>query len=115
MNRAYSLEELLYHESVMHDRYRLGSVVAKHSCGHSYRTKRGSRKESFALEQGVLSPQTCSVCFKLRTTNGPTVVDLQTVCQAEENNNENQSYKITPDLIKAKSSFYSWLYQHLYN
>lgn len=134
MNRAYSLEELLYHESMVRDRYRLGSVVAKHSCGHKYRTKRGSRKESFVLEQGVLSPQTCSVCFKLRTTDGPdrpqgpqglapaegswrsetTSTDVQVVCQAEDEEDRNNT-KHTPALIEAKSRFYNWLYQHLYN
>jgi hypothetical protein len=111
MNRAYSPEELLFHENTVHDRYRLGPVVAKHDCGHKYRTKRGGRKESFVLEQGVLSSQTCSVCFKLRTTDGPAAADVQRVCQAEDSDADD----LTPGLIEAKSRFYSWLYQHLYN
>jgi hypothetical protein len=108
MNRPYCLKELSDIERGVHERFRIGDVFAEHlPCKHRYRVKRGGRKEQFAGD-GIMDEQTCSVCFKLRTSSDDITTDL-----IEEMKELNVVRDI--EFTMRKHSFYKWLYQHNYN
>ena len=141
MDRPYCLQELRDLESELHDKYRLSNIFAQHyPCGHKYRVKKGGRKEQFILdtlpigmhikntassndlnvdsdsavivEESLLDDQTCSVCFKLRTSiesNKPTASFIDNI-----KNRDNPYCKINIEFLKQKTNFYKWLFQHDY-
>jgi len=114
LNRLYCLEELLSYEKQIHEKYKLGNIIASHDCGHRYRTKQGGIKESTILHKRAkdekLSNTTCSVCFKLRVnTNENIDTDIiQSICTQEGTKNP------TIEFIENKNIFYHWLYKHLF-
>jgi hypothetical protein len=136
MDRPYCLQELKDLESELHEKYRLSNVFAQHyPCNHKYRVKKGGRKEQFILDsynqhhtntEGQLDDQTCSVCFKLRTsfentkdseiseksTHGHNKINLELIENIK--NNDNGENEITIHFLKEKMSFYKWLFQHEY-
>lgn len=119
MDRPYCLQELKDLESELHEKYRLSNVFAQHyPCEHKYRVKKGGRKEQYILDshdnnREILDDQTCSVCFKLRTSvennNKPSLGVIENI-----QNNDNDETKISIDFLKAKTHFYKWLFQHDY-
>lgn len=130
MNRPYCLQELNDLESELHDKYRLSHIFAQHyPCGHKYRVKKGGRKEQFILdtinsnfittlddnikaEESLLDDQTCSVCFKLRTSienNKPSDSFIDNI-----KNHDNIDCTINIEFLKQKAIFYKWLFQHDY-
>lgn len=121
MDRPYCLQELKDLESELHDKYRLSSIFAQHfPCGHKYRVKKGGRKEQFILDSNptgndsVLDDQTCSVCFKLRTSidsNKPTTSVIDNTKLRDIND---PFHAIDIDYLKQKTHFYKWLFQHDY-
>jgi hypothetical protein len=127
MNRPYCLQELKDIESELHDKYRLSSIFAQHyPCGHKYRVKKGGRKEQFILdsntlqtslqvqkpEVSVLDDQTCSVCFKLRTSiDKPTMNFIDNIKVRDIDDSE---CCIDIEFLKQKTNFYKWLFQHDY-
>lgn len=104
MNRPYSYSEIKDIEKELYSRYRLSDIIAVHTpCFHRYKVKRGGRKEQhlLGLDGEIMDDQTCSVCFKIRTSGiGP---------------------ECPPDVISTKEdvdnldSFYKWLYRHDYS
>jgi hypothetical protein len=137
MDRPYCLQELRDVESELHDKYRLSNIFAQHyPCGHKYRVKKGGRKEQFILDtlplerlkntssndlkamegcnvglDGLLDDQTCSVCFKLRTSiesNKPTASFIDNIKIRDTDS------KIDIEFLKQKTNFYKWLFQHDY-
>jgi hypothetical protein len=102
MNRPYSDSELRDIERELYSRHRLGDVVATHTpCYHKYRVKKGGRKEQHlvGLTDEVMDDQTCSVCFKTRTSGpGP---DCPSAIGSKRD-------------LDALDSFYKWLYRHDY-
>jgi hypothetical protein len=86
----------------IYSRHRLSTLVAIHTpCFHKYRVKKGGRKEQFlmGITDNLLDDQTCSVCFKSRTTGpGPAYPD---------------SLSTKKDLEEI-DAFYKWLYRHDY-
>lgn len=124
MDRPYCLQELRDLESELHDKYRLSNIFAQHyPCGHKYRVKKGGRKEQFILDtplpsgqclndlNGLLDDQTCSVCFKLRTSiesNKPTASFIDNIKIRDTD------CKIDIEFLKQKTIFYKWLFQHDY-
>lgn len=114
MDRPYCLNELKMLESDIHSKYRLSNVFAEHfPCAHRYRVKRGGRKEQYVLESNQpLDDHTCSICFKLRTsdefTEGHPVIEMIKNLDGKENE------KIDINFIKEKANFYKWLFQHDY-
>jgi len=124
MDRPYCLQELRDLESELHDKYRLSNIFAQHyPCGHKYRVKKGGRKEQFILDtplpsgqclndlNGLLDDQTCSVCFKLRTSiesNKPTTSFIDNIKIRDTD------CKIDIEFLKQKTNFYKWLFQHDY-
>jgi hypothetical protein len=119
MDRPYCLQELKDLETELHEKYRLSDVFAEHyPCDHKYRVKKGGRKEQFILDQynssdGRLDGQTCSVCFKLRTSlensNKPTLDIIENIKK-----NDNDEKKLDINFLKNKIHFYKWLFQHDY-
>lgn len=123
MDRPYCLQELKDLESELHDKYRLSNVFAQHyPCNHKYRVKKGGRKEQFILDsiqhdyysnpEGILDDQTCSVCFKLRTSienNRPCLEVIDNMKNYDDSEN-----KINIEFLKDKIYFYKWLFQHDY-
>jgi hypothetical protein len=106
MNRPYSSLELVDLINDVYAKHRLGECVAIHSpCMHKYKVKKGGRKEQHLLENGPnLDDQTCSVCFKIRTSGG-----------APENLLIDTDYdKLTRQIILDTDTFYRWLYRHDY-
>ena len=148
MDRPYCLQELRDLESELHDKYRLSNIFAQHyPCGHKYRVKKGGRKEQFILDtlrpqavlssdlcknlqpqmvnaeessspKGLLDDQTCSVCFKLRTSmesnNKPTMSFIDNIKIRDTLNINDPYYKIDIEFLKQKTNFYKWLFQHDY-
>lgn len=114
MNRPYCLQELKDLESELHDKYRLSNIFAQHyPCDHKYRVKKGGRKEQFILDSdNLLDDQTCSVCFKVRTSidsNKPTSSVIDNIKFRDDDNND-----IDIEFLKQKTHFYKWLFQHDY-
>lgn len=110
LNRPYCTKELQDIEQSIHNRYRLGDLVVTHlPCNHSYRVKRGGRKEEHVLDCGstLLDSQTCSVCFKMRRTS--VYPNIENICEYEK---ENNVWNISPDIVQQKIFFYKWLYIH---
>ncbi|MGL5962217.1 MAG: hypothetical protein ACRCZ0_09745 [Cetobacterium sp.] len=134
MDRPYCLQELRDLESELHDKYRLSNIFAQHyPCGHKYRVKKGGRKEQFILDtlpleilnslndlkaiekcnvDGLLDDQTCSVCFKLRTSiesNKPTASFIDNIKIRDTDSKIDDI-----EFLKQKTIFYKWLFQHDY-
>lgn len=109
LHRSYCLDELLFYENDIHKKYNLGSVIAHHSCGHRYRTKKGGRKELAMMQTtGKLPMKTCSICFKLNTNlfcPNKNVINL--ICEKEGSDNFNFNF------LEQKTIFYNWLYYHI--
>lgn len=109
MDRPYCKSELLDLEKDVYSRYRVGSATARHvPCKHNYRVKQGGRKEEYINLIGgndetsaVMDDQTCSVCYRIRTTNES---DLPTLPSTVE----------TLEDINKLAKYYSWLYCHNY-
>lgn len=142
MDRPYCLQELRDLESELHDKYRLSNIFAQHyPCGHKYRVKKGGRKEQFILDtlleskntstygpssnglglDGLLDDQTCSVCFKLRTSiesNKPTASFIDNIKILDGlwpgAEGPDTDCKIDIEFLKQKTNFYKWLFQHDY-
>lgn len=128
LNRIYCPEELLFYEQQIHDKYKLGDIIASHECGHRYRTKKGGIKEAKILYNNTItekiSQKTCSVCFKININNNLEKADLvenrnvvednidtdiiQDVCSQEGTKNP------TIKFLENKYIFYQWLYKHLF-
>jgi hypothetical protein len=105
MNRPYSSLELRDLERNLYAKHRLSDNIAQHTpCNHTYRVKKGGRKEQYLRENGsILDDQTCSVCFKIRTVgDAPYLLT-----------NENQP--LSRALLHDVDSFYKWLYRHDYS
>lgn len=104
MNRPYCVSELADIEKDIYTKHKLGDVVASHiPCLHSYRVKKGGRKEQHIKDNVgriVLDDQTCSVCFKIRTSS--------------EDNRElpSEDEPLTKAKLDAIDDFYKWLYRH---
>ncbi len=141
MDRPYCLQELTDLESELHDKYRLSNIFAQHyPCGHKYRVKKGGRKEQFILDttpslyptggtrrvhssfqvsppgelpsETTLDDQTCSVCFKLRTSvdsNKPVASVIDNIKR-----HDGVDDPIDIEFLKQKTHFYKWLFQHDY-
>jgi len=106
MERPYSSSELHDLEKDLHARYRLSNVFAVHTgCNHRYRTKKGGKKEHYAEYEPSLSSQTCSVCYKLKTTSEPPTINGISEFDGE---------KISKKFLREKEDFYRWLYNHEY-
>lgn len=107
MNRPYCLSELSDIEKDIYAKHKLSDVVASHiPCLHSYRVKKGGRKEQHIKENlntknAILDDQTCSVCFKMRTSTDPTCCELPA-------DNE----PLTKNKLDRIDEFYRWLYRH---
>lgn len=102
MNRPYSHSELCDIETDIYSRHRLSNMIATHTpCFHKYRVKKGGRKEQYlaSIEDNLLDDQTCSVCFKSRTT-GPGPINPSTVTCKQD--------------LDDIDAFYKWLYRHDY-
>ena len=115
LNRLYSLDELLSYERQIHEKYKLGNIIALHECGHRYRTKYGGIKETTILynqarQNDKLPYKTCSVCFKLRSNTEENIDEdtIRAVCELEG------TEKPTVEFLKNKNMFYQWLYKHLF-
>ena len=133
MDRPYCLNELRDLEQDLHSKFRLGNVFAEHyPCLHRYRVKRGGRKEQFILdvsstfsseqsgkrskkkeaeqkEGSQMDDQTCSICFKLRTSaENPPV----SVINEMKERDGNATIPLDVEYIKLKHDFYRWLFQH---
>jgi hypothetical protein len=110
VNRFYTADELDQLNRDIHVKYRLSDVFATHvPCMHSYRVKKGGRKEKEILENKQdMGDQNCSVCFKLRTCHVPDTVDVDFMTS------EGMEDAKTIDHICKKGSFYDWLYKHEY-
>lgn len=103
MNRPYSTSELEQLHRELFAKHRLGEKIVTHyPCLHKYRVKKGGRKEQFISDSGDqgLDDQTCSVCFKLRTSASPEKFFVET----EE--------PLTRNYLNEMDSFYRWLYRH---
>jgi hypothetical protein len=106
--RPYSKSELSDMEKDVYARHRLGDVIAAHvPCLHEYRVRKGGRKEQLITSEPsdnkcVMTDQTCSICFKLRTTVGS---ELPPVLPAETD-------PMSKDKINRIDEFYRWLYRH---
>lgn len=106
MNRPYCVSELSDIEKDIYAKHKLSDVVASHiPCMHSYRVKKGGRKEqhireSLNTDQAILDDQTCSVCFKTRTSS-----DASHELPAD-------SEPLTRDKLDKIDMFYRWLYRH---
>lgn len=119
MDRPYCLDELKDLESELHEKYRLSNVFAQHyPCEHRYRVKKGGRKEQFILDSSasdILDDQTCSVCFKLRTSvennNRPSFQIIDNIKKYDSDDNDK---KINIEFLRQKTHFYKWLFQHDY-
>ena len=112
MYRPYSLSELKDIEKELHSKYRLSNVFAEHlSCKHRYRVKKGGRKEQHIVDikGSPLDEQTCSLCFKIRTS-----VDVPS-SQVIDNVQSNDGNTLDRQLLWDKEEFYKWLFQHDYN
>lgn len=110
MDRPYCIRELRDMNSEINAKYRLSDHVAYHRmCGHTYRVKKGGKKEQYIIDCGsTIDDITCSVCFKLRTEAGQTI-DTDTIgimCKPEDDDNLTRAY------IDQKDRFYRWLYRH---
>jgi len=112
MNRPYCSEELRDLNSEIHARHKLSDVFAVHRpCLHRYRVKKGGRKEQFILEAAreTIDDQTCSVCFKLRTSlKKPSTEDIELI----RINDGNDEYQLNEIFLSVKNEFYRWLFQH---
>lgn len=114
LNRLYYLDELLSYEKQIHEKYKLGDIIAGHECGHRYRTKRGGIKESTILynktQNEKLPQKNCSVCFKLRVNQNENIDEtiIQHICSQEGTEVPTVSF------LENKYTFYEWLYKHLY-
>jgi hypothetical protein len=82
--RSYCPDELLYIDNTINKFFKLGNLIANHTCGHRYRTKLRGRKELSVLENKILPSKTCSVCFKLRITFFNEKI-IKLICQKEGN------------------------------
>lgn len=102
MNRPYSNSELRDAEEKMYSRYRLSDITAFHApCFHKYRVKKGGRKEQYltGLNDEIMDDQTCSVCFKARTSG--TEMEYPRSIETKKD-------------LDALEIFYKWLYKHDY-
>jgi hypothetical protein len=114
LNRLYCLNELLDYDKQIHEKYKLGNVIASHDCGHRYRTKAGGIKETIILhnkaQKGNLSHKTCSVCFKMYTNVHENISTdiIDSVCRQEG------TERPTIEFLKNKNLFYQWLYKHVF-
>lgn len=102
MNRPYSSSELRDAEIEMYSRYRLSDIIAVHTpCFHKYRVKKGGRKEQYliGLNGEIMDDQTCSVCFKSRTSG--TEMEYPHKIEMKKD-------------LDSLESFYKWLYRHDY-
>jgi hypothetical protein len=104
MTRPYSISELKDLEREVYSRHRLSDTAVVHTpCLHRYRVKKGGRKEQFiSSTDGVLDDQTCSVCFKIRTSGDP-----PNDCMEKE-------FELSKKMIDDIDIFYKWLYRHDY-
>lgn len=114
LNRFYCSEELLSYEKQIHEKYKLGDIIASHECGHRYKTKQGGIKEATILHNSThheqLSQKTCSVCFKLLVNIDEKIDEeiIQSVCSQEGTKNPTFTF------LNNKYVFYQWLYKHLF-
>jgi hypothetical protein len=105
MNRPYSLKELKDLEKDLLKKHRLSDNFVVHiPCMHKYRVKKGGRKEQYIIENGsILDNQTCSVCFKIRTSDEIPEI----ICEVDD--------ELSVKYINNLNNFYKWLYLHSYN
>jgi len=114
LNRLYCLSELISYDKQIHEKYKLGNVIASHDCGHRYRTKQGGIKETIILHNKTqnekLSHKTCSVCFKIRINENENIDEdiIESVCREEG------TEVPTVEFLKNKNLFYQWLYKHVF-
>jgi hypothetical protein len=114
LNRLYCLDELISYDKQIHEKYRLGNIIASHDCGHRYRTKQGGIKEATILhnrgQNEKISNKTCSVCFKIRANANENIDEdiIEYVCKHEGTETP------TIEFLKNKNLFYQWLYKHLF-
>lgn len=112
LNRLYCLDELLSYDRQINEKYKLGSVIASHDCGHRYRTRQGGIKEATILhnrpQNKKMTDKTCSVCFKIRINEDVDEDIIQSVCTHEG------TEKPTISFLKNKNLFYQWLYKHVF-
>jgi hypothetical protein len=106
MTRPYSKSELEDLEKEIYIRHRLGNTLAVHvPCLHEYRVKKGGRKEQNILqnsidERFIMTDQTCSICFKIRTST------------QEMPELPSESEPLSKNKIEKIDFFYKWLYRH---
>jgi len=115
-DRPYCLQELRDMENDIHKKFSLSDVFATHKpCSHRYRIKKGGRKEqelsndvpTNAEARLVLTDQTCSVCYKIRTTTEPMSEEI-----IEEIKNMDGKQILNKNFIQNKKYFYKWLFHH---
>lgn len=107
IERPYSNAELADLANEIYAKHRLSEHSAFHvPCSHRYRVKRGGRKEQYIIDNGpILDDQTCSVCFKIRTSGS------QPPLPSDDTNSPPALSRRSLDDIDA---FYKWLYRHDY-
>ena len=146
MNRPYCISELKDIDNDLKAKYRLSDIFAEHiPCMHRYRVKRGGRKERSIKDFGCtggIDDMTCSICFKLRTSddapanapaNAPAIdgsshqsdhppTNLYGLPTIKSSYREDELVEFCTNdgilfdigFLKRKEDFYKWLYRHDY-
>lgn len=118
--RPYSQKELHITEDRLYKYLKLGDSVAYHSdCGHFYRVRINSKKETSIKESNGKDCGNCSVCWKLKNTERHLQKLALTVASSFTESKINGSpYNkevsreeayLTYDLIDLETLFYKWL------